>query len=37
MTNPKTPKPQLSIYDIIGAVADIQTGYTDNYKMLENK
>ena len=36
MTPSRTPKPELSAYDIIGAVADIQTSYTENYKMLEH-
>ena len=36
MTTPKIPKSHLSIYDIIGAVADVQTSYTDNYKALES-
>ena len=31
------PKSQLSIYDIIGAVADVQTCFTENYKTLESK
>ncbi|MFI5341120.1 MAG: hypothetical protein ACHQ7N_14955 [Candidatus Methylomirabilales bacterium] len=29
------PKPQLSSYDIIGFIADIQTSYTDNFKKLQ--
>jgi hypothetical protein len=37
MTTSKTPQSQLSIYDIIGVMADVQTSYTDNYKALEGK
>jgi hypothetical protein len=33
----KTPKSQISIYDIIGFIADVQTSYTENYKTLESK
>jgi hypothetical protein len=29
-------KPHLSAYDIIGFIADIQTSYTDNFKVLES-
>jgi len=33
----KHPEPQLSFYDIIGAVADVQTSFTENFKALQSK
>jgi hypothetical protein len=33
----KTPKVQISFYDIIGFIADVQTIYTEHYKTLESK
>ena len=31
------PKPHLSIYDIVGLIADVQTSYTNNLKTLQGK
>jgi hypothetical protein len=31
-----TPKPHHSAYDIIGFIADVQTNYTENFKLLES-